>query len=407
MSARPTVIQIDEPLAPGRRLAVFAYGFRPFFLLAGIQAIVGVLVLSFHVATGTWPLEAMGPADWHFHELLFGFVVAAIAGFLLTAVPNWTGERGFAGMPLIFLTGLWLAGRVVLMPGLGLAPWLAAVVDLAFLPALGVLIGRAILRARNHRNLPVIAVLALLLVANSFFHCERLGLWDAGIDFAKRLGIDIVLFLVAMIGGRIVPAFTINGLRRFGLDLPLRPLPGIEIAAPASVVALLAVDLIMPNTPLAGWLAGLAALVHALRLARWHGLEARRDPLIWVLHLGYAWLVLGLALKAAWLAGDLAIGRHWLHAVTAGCFATMILAVMTRASLGHTGRRLIAPPLAVAAYVLTSLAALARVFGPHWDVLPAGAVIGVAAALWCAAMLAYLIAYAPILILRRADGKPG
>jgi len=402
------MIQIDEPsdVAP-RRLALFAYGFRPFFLAAGVQAIYGVLVMAGQAWHGDWPGDFVLPAAWHFHEMMFGFVVAAIAGFLLTAVPNWTGERGHAGKPLVLLFGLWFAGRLVLVPGIGIAPWLAALVDLAFLPTLAVVIGRSLFRAKAYRNFPILAVLGLLTLANLAFHLDRLGPWPEGVDFAKRLGVDLVLFLVAMIGGRIVPAFTINGLRRFGFNLALKPLPGIEIAAPASIALLLILDLALPESRAAGWVAALAALVHALRLAGWHGEKSLKDPLIWVLHLGYLWLIVGLALKALWLAGDVEFGRHWLHALTAGCFATMILAVMTRASLGHTGRRLIAPPLAVVAYALTSVGAALRVFGPSIEGWSQGPGIAGAAALWAGAMLAYLIAYAPILAERRADGRPG
>lgn len=402
------MLKVDEPApAEARRLALFAYGFRPFFLAAGLQSLYGVGVMAIHFATGAWPDHHLAPAPWHFHELLFGFVVAAIAGFLLTAVPNWTGERGHAGRPLVVLAALWLAGRIALVPGLGVDPWAAAAIDLAFLPALAVAVGRSLLRARAVRNYPVLLVLVLLALTNLGFHAGALGYWTDGLDAAKRAGIDIVLFLVALIGGRIVPAFTLNGLRRFGLNLTLRPLPGVEIAAPATLALLLIVDMAMPETRLAGWVAALAALVHALRLARWHGVRALKDPLIWVLHLGYGWLVLGLALKAAWLAGDAAIGRNWIHAITAGAFATMILAVMTRATLGHTGRRLIAPPLAVVAYVLTGVAAAIRVFGTEVTGAAPTLVIGVAGVLWAAAMIAYLIAYAPMLALRRADGKPG
>jgi uncharacterized protein involved in response to NO len=401
------MIQVEESAGTAPRLALFAYGFRPFFLAAGLQALLGVAAIAAVAVYGAWPDGAMTAAAWHFHEMMFGFVAAAIAGFLLTAVPNWTGERGHAGRPLAALAGLWLAGRIALAPGLGLTPALVAAIDLAFLPALAVVVGRSLIRARLARNYPVLGVLIVLSLANGAFHAESLGLWPEGIGFAKRLSLDVMLILVALIGGRIVPAFTVNGLRRHGLQLALKPFPGIEIASPATLVLLLVVDLAWPESTAVGWAAGAAAIVQALRLSRWHGHRSLKDPLIWVLHLGYAWLVLGLALKAAWFAFGASVGQHWLHALTAGAFATMILAVMTRATLGHTGRQLIAPPLAVVAYVLTSLAAAIRVFGPTVAGGDMASIAGLAGAIWSGAMLAYLVAYAPILVRRRADGKPG
>jgi len=401
------MIRIEESTTTTHHLALFAYGFRPFFLAAGIQALVGVAVMALAVVAGGWPEGSLTASAWHFHEMTFGFVVAAIAGFLLTAVPNWTGERGHAGRPLAALAGLWLAGRIVLAPGLGIAPMVAATIDLAFLPALAAVIGRSLIRGRQPRNYPVLGVLVVLSLANVAFHAEALGLWPDGTAFAKRLSVDTILILVALIGGRIVPAFTINGLRRHGQQLSLKPFPGIEIASPATLVALLIADLALPESAVAGWAAGAAAIVQALRLSRWHGHRSLKDPLIWVLHLGYAWLVLGLALKASWLVLDASIGRHWLHALTAGAFATMILAVMTRATLGHTGRHLIAPPLAVLAYVLTSVAAAIRVFGPAAAGGDVATIAALAGATWSGAMLGYLVAYAPMLVRRRADGKPG
>jgi uncharacterized protein involved in response to NO len=386
--------------------ALWGYGFRPFFLAAGFCA---VLLIPWWAAAFAcdaplamnWP-----PSLWHGHEMLFGFIVAAIAGFLLTAVPSWTGERGFAGPPLMLLATLWALGRIVAATS---ALWplsLVAGLDLLFLPALAVLVLPPLLRARN-RNTPFLGVLAALWATNGGFYW---GLFHGDAAFAHHsllVGIDIVLVLVTLIGGRIVPAFTNSALKQRGIVNPVRTWRSVTPLAVGLMAALTLVDLWRPEGRIAGSLAAAAAVIQALRLAQWQGLRTWRMPIVWVLHLGYLWLPLGLALKAMALLGGVAFAAFYLHALTVGAAATMIVAVMTRASLGHTGRPLLVTRRTAYAYGLLTLAATVRVFGPGALALPYSWVVVLAAALWTAAFVLFLGVYAPILWSPRADGKPG
>jgi uncharacterized protein involved in response to NO len=324
---------------------------------------------------------------WHAHEMLFGFVMAAIAGFLLTAVPSWTGTAGFAGRPLYLTVGLWLAGRVAMAIPDVLPLWFAALAELALLPALLVLLAPPILRARN-RNLPMLGVITLLwLIDAAFMRAMITGdmLLAAG---ATRVAVDLVLVLVVVIGGRIVPAFTGNALRKLAKPLTLN-------------------DLFFPDGVAAGVLAAIAAIAHTIRLSGWKSFRVSREPILWVLHAGYAWVPVGLALKAAYLLGDFSWAAKWQHAITFGAFATMILAVMTRASLGHTGRPLVVTRAISIAYAFLILGALLRVFGgawtPHlylWTLTGSGLA-------WVAAFAIFVWVYGPILMSPRVDGRQG
>lgn len=392
---------------PAQRFVLFAYGFRPFFLLAGLFALFGVLTWLLAFAHGFWPAEGPGALSWHAHEMLFAFVAAAIAGFLLTAVPNWTGRGGFGPPLLIALTLLWLAGRWAMSPLFPFGPMAAAALDLAFLPALAVLIGGRLLQAGNYRNLPILAVLLVFAAANLLIHLERTGIAADTAQAGQMLAVNLTLLLVVLIGGRIVPSFTLSTLRRTGQAVEIAQPRALEIACLLSVLAVLAIDLAIPGGMAAGIAAALAALLNGGRLGLWKGHRTAGDPLLWVLHVGYLWIPLGLALKAAWLLAGAGIGVNWMHALTFGGFSTMILAVMTRATLGHTGRPLRAAPATVASYVLLTLGALVRVFGPA--LFPAHTLPSIAAAglLWMTAFALFLLVYGPILTGPRADGRPG
>lgn len=389
------------------RFVPFAYGFRPFFLAAGLYAVVAMAAWLWMQQAGvTAPLGSVPPWLWHGHEMLYGFIVAAIAGFLLTAVPSWTGSRGYAGAPLVMLTVLWLLGRVAFASASFLGPVWLAVAELAFLPALAFLVGRTLLRNRN-RNFPMLLVLAALWAVDAWF-LRALALGDpAQASRALRVGIGIVLLLVTMIGGRIVPNFTANALRRRGIEAGITTRPLVERATIGAMVLLVLIDMLAPWHLAAAAIAGFAAIMQALRLAGWRGLRTWREPIVWVLHAAYAWLPIGLALKAVHLAGGAGWAFQWQHALTIGAAATMILAVTTRASLGHTGRPLEVPRSIAVAYALLLGAALVRVFGP--GLLP-GRYLGTveaAALLWIAAFTIYVVVYAPILTRERVDGKPG
>lgn len=388
---------------------LFAYGFRPFFLLAGLSAAALVPVWG-GVATGMFGLGgSVPPSGWHAHEMLFGFAVAAIAGFLLTAIPSWTGSAAVKGRPLMVLVALYLAGRVASLPVLadsGLAA-LAALADLAFLPAVGALVAGPLIKAGKLRNTAFLLLLALLTAANALFRLEWMGVTQGTAALGIALAIGIVLQMVAVVAGRIVPSFTQNALRQTEPTLVITPLPHLERAVLVLTALLIPADLLVPGSVATGLLALAAAVAHGVRLSRWKGLLTLSQPVLWILHAGYAWIVVALTLKGLEFAAGLPLGGAWLHALTAGGFTTMILAVMTRAALGHTGRAIAVARLTVAAYVLVQFAAVARTLLP---MLPNGAwmpTVHAAAALWTVGVLLYVWVYGPILTGPRADGRPG
>lgn len=388
------------------RFVPFAYGFRPFFLGAGLYAIVAMAAWVWILGSASASFGALPPFLWHGHEMLFGFIAAAIAGFLLTAVPSWTGTRGFAGAPLIALTLLWLLGRIAFAMAATLPPLWIAVCELAFLPLLALLIGRTLLRTRN-RNFPMLFVLAALWGVDAWF-LYAFATGDLALaSRALRVGIGIVLLLVTMIGGRIVPSFTANALRRRGIDAGIASRPLVERVTIGAMVLAVLVDAIAPWHWAAAAIAGIAAIAQAVRLSGWRSLRTLAEPIVWVLHAAYAWLPIGLALKAIHLSIGAPWALQWQHALTIGAAATMILAVTTRAALGHTGRPLVVPRSIGFAYALLLLAALVRVFGPA--LMPAHylGTIEAAALLWIVAFAIYVAVYAPILTRERVDHKPG
>lgn len=387
-------------------MPLWGYGFRPFFLGAGVLA---MLIIPWWAGAFAWgvPLPtAWPPVLWHGHEMLFGFIGAAIAGFLLTAVPSWTGERGFAGWRLIMLTTLWAVGRLAVETS---ALWSAAVtagLDLLFLPGLAALVLPPLVRSGN-RNTALVAVLAALWSTDLAFYYGLLHGNAALARQATLIGVDVVLLLITVIGGRIIPAFTSATLKQRGILSPLRPWRAMTPLAIAAMVAMTLTDLLRPESTAAGIIAGIAALLQAARLAQWQGLRTVREPILWVLHIGYLWLPVGLGLKALSLLAGVAFAAYYLHALTIGAASTLIVAVMSRASLGHTGRPLVASRPTACAYGLLTAAAVVRVFGPEFLPLSYPYVIVLAAALWTAAFGLFFASYAPILLRPRADGKPG
>jgi len=391
---------LSDEHRPSRRRAgpvLFSYGFRPFFLAAGLAAFILVPLWAWSLAAPAALPVAWPPSLWHAHEMVFGFAAAAIAGFLLTAVPSWTGRKGFAGWPLVLLFALWLAARLVVAAS-GLLPRvLVAAVSLSFLPLLMGLLAWPLLRERN-RNTPLLFVLATLWVCQCAFHWAA---WHSDFDASRQAvvtAINLVLVLVTVIGGRIVPSFTANALRLSGSKVLPRAANWLTPAAVTLMVGIVIVDVLRPGGALAGVVALAAAAVQAARISQWRGLHTLRMPIVWILHLGYAWIPIGLGLKAWALLGENPWGANWLHALTIGAMATMIVAVMTRTSLGHTGRTLEPHRLTVAAYGFLGLATLVRVAGPMVPVVSYLTIVVTSAALWTAAFALYLWVYAPILV---------
>lgn len=388
------------------KLNIFACGFRPHFLLAGLAALVLVPLWALSFVLGTRLGSGWPPTLWHGHEMLFGFITCAISGFLLTAVPSWTGQKGYAGAPLVALALVWLIARIMIWSSSSWPPVLTAVADLAFLPLLAVLVGVPLARQRNP-NTPLLLILGLLWLTNLVFHIAVIRSNPPLARHALMLGIDIVLILVTIVGGRILPAFTASALRQQGIQAALPSRLVLTVMAVAIMVSIAVGDVLWPETRIAGVLAGMAAVIQGLRLSQWRSLQTLRQPIVWVLHLAYAWLPLGLALKAAALLGGFAIGAFWLHALTIGVLATMITAVMTRASLGHTGRALVVHPFTTVGYMMLTAAALVRVFGLTALRLSYPQVIILTASFWTVAFALFVGVYAPILWGPRADGKPG
>ncbi len=387
-------------------MVVFARGFRPFFLLAALQA--AVFVPLWLLVLHGWAAAPLGTAPmlWHAHEMLFGFGTAAIAGFLLTSVPVWTGTTAVAGSRLALLAGLWIAGRASMFAS-GSAPQLAAIVEIAFLPALAAAIAPSIYRSGARRNFGFPLVLLALAIANASIHADALGFAPALASAGLRAGVDGIALLIVVVGGRIVPAFTTNALRRAGDAAVARAPAWAERASVPSYLLFAVADVLAPGSPWSGAAALLAALVLAARMSGWHGQRVFGDPLLGSLHLGHGWVVVGLACFAA---SDLGAGLPRsiaVHALTAGAFGTMILAVMTRVSLGHTGRVLAAPRSAVVAYALVTIGALLRTAGVA--ALPAESLrlLTLSGVLWSGAFVVFLVGFAGMLLSPRVDGRPG
>jgi uncharacterized protein involved in response to NO len=389
-----------------RGFALFEQGLRPFFLLAGLWAPLGVLVWV--SALAGLPVPQDGPLPllrWHAHEMLGGFAAAALGGFVLTAVPNWTGRRGYGGAPLMALVALFIAGRLALLPWSPLPAAVAAPLALAFLPALLLTVLPALVKAGSARLFGPPALVLAFWAGDALMLGEAAGWWEEGWRAGQMLCANMALALVVLIGGRIIPSFTLNALRKTSRPAEPHPLVGVDPGAVLSVLGVAMVDLVAPGGVVAGALAAVAAVLVALRLSRWHGLRTLRQPILWVLHLAYAFVPLALAMKAASILASAPWATNWLHLQGAGALALMIMAVMTRAALGHTGRALVAAPPTVLAYVLLALAALTRGFAP---VLAGGLLpLAVAGALWVLAFALFLIEHTPVLLRPRPDGKPG
>jgi uncharacterized protein involved in response to NO len=375
--------------------ALLSAGFRPFFLIAGIWPAVALPVwLAVLVGHLVLP-SAFDPVAWHAHELLFGFVMAAVAGFLLTAVPNWTGRMPLQGWSLAALAGLFVAGRVAVTFSEATGPEAAAAIDLAFPAVLLAALAREIIAGRNWRNLPMLAALSLLGIANALTHLEALG-WASTAAAGLRLGIAVVLLLIGLVGGRIIPSFTRNWLVKRGEARLPAPAGRIDAAALGVTAAALAAWVIAPDWLGVAPLMALAALANAVRLVRWRGYLTGAEPLVWVLHLGFAWLPVGFALMALTPVLGLAPSAA-VHALTGGAMSTMILAVTTRATRGHTGRALTAGRATTALYALVTLAAVARVAAG----MVSGAMmplLAIAGAAWAGAFLLFLAIYGPMLL---------
>ena len=389
--------------ARGRQIPLLAIGFRPFYLLAAAFAAVALPVWHFSPGDLLAAEPYLAGVAWHAHEMVFGFAAAVLAGFLLTAARAWTGLATPTGWPLAALAGLWVAGRVLVATGPAVP---AIVLDCLFLPCVALAVALPVLKARNHRNLPVAAVPALLGAANLLFHLDHVDLIALPrANGGALLGLDLFALLVTLMAGRVIPAFTANAVPA---ARPRRN-PYVEIVAFGTLVVLLVAGALGEWVPGGAWLAAVAALgalAHSVRLWLWDPAATRREPLLWVLPLSYAWLPAALILRALWLADT---GVPWAaayHALGAGAMGGLMLAMMTRSALGHTGRPLAAGRAEVGAYVLVHLGAALRVFGPLAGADAEPHALAASAVLWSGGFALFVAAYWPILTRRRIDEAP-
>ncbi len=378
--------------------ALLSYGFRPFFLGAGVWAVAAMGLWIGALITG-WPLGgSYGAAHWHAHEMLFGYATAALGGFMLTAIPNWTGRLPVSGPPLLVLVLLWLAGRAAMLAPDVAGPTASAVVEALFLPGLAFVAGREIFVGRNWKNLKILGALLALTLANAGFHASVLLGLDTG--YAYRLALGVLIMLIALVGGRIVPSFTRNWLARAKRPLPA-PFDGVDRVVLAGTAVALAGWVIWPETAAVALLCAVAAVLQAWRLWRWRGWLARTDALVAILHVGYGFVPLGLLCLAAsglgWLTSVSA-----LHVLTVGAIGCMTFAVMTRATLGHTGRPLKASRLTVIGFAALALSALARPLAEKVDGLYLE-MLALSAALWIACFALFVFEYGPMLVRPRVD----
>jgi len=380
-------------------LPLLALGFRPFFLAAGIFAVLLMATSVFGIQTGI-SYDSYFPLPlWHAHEMLFGYTVAVIAGFLLTAVRNWTGMETARGYALLALILLWLAGRVVLaVPGM--PEWLTVLIDMAFLPVLALVVARPIIKSKQLRNLSVPLLLLLMAAGNGLIYAGMLGVSDAlnGLWFS----VGIILMLMALIAGRVMPFFT----GRVASDSDIQTFPMVEALALPVIALWVLVEQLFPDSPVSAVVAVSAAAVHTVRLYGWSCRGVWREPMLWVIHTAYGWLVAGFLLLAL---ADFGVGSKLLalHGWTVGAIGMFTLGMMARVALGHTGRPMSAHPAVAGAFLLLAVTTLIRVLMPILFPSFTEVALLIAAAGWILAFSTFVWIYTPYLIRPRVDGAPG
>ena len=392
---------MNEPLRGRAALAGFALfdlGFRPFYLLAAIFSAISVLLWAAQYS-GWLPAAYLKGSVWHGHELLFGYTLAVVAGFLLTAVRAWTGQPTPTGAPLMALAALWVLGRVLVLTPMNTA---AAVANAAFPLALAVAIGIPLVRARNARNYFFVGLLVLLGALTLVVHLALQATIELPPRLGLTLGLDVVLFIMTVMGGRVIPMFTNNGVPGAGATRHAL----VEKLALGSVLVLFVADLLQLAPAAVAAIALVGAIAQVVRLALWRSWRTLATPLVWILHAAYAWIVVHLALRAlagmGWIAGSFAT-----HALTVGAIGGLTLGMMTRTSRGHTARPLVADGFELTCFLLVQAAALVRVFGGLALPVLYAASIQLSALLWAAAFGLFALRYWPVLTRPRLDGKPG
>lgn len=379
--------------------AIFSYGFRPFFLFGAAWAALSMLLwLAMLIGVADVPTR-LDPVSWHAHEFLFGYLSAIVAGFLLTAVPNWTGRPALAGWPLVGLFTVWVVGRVLLALSALVPLGLPETVDLMFPVFLGTVILREIIAGQNWRNLVVVLLLAVFTFGNLLFHIEAAQDAFAAQGMGLRIGVAAVLIMISVIGGRIVPTFTRNWLVKTGQkDLPTPPMQTFDKVTLLATVGALALWVALPLFLQTGFALIAIGLLHVVRLVRWKGYHTLSEPLLWVLHLGYLCVPLGALIEGfAILEPDVLAPGSAQHVWMAGAFGLMTLAVMTRATLGHTGQQLAAGPGSVMIFLCVIGSVVIRIAAGLWPV-GASFFYTVSAMLWIAAFAGFVAIYGAVLV---------
>ena len=383
---------------------LFALGFRPFYLLAAAFAILAVVL---------WLLSYRGLLLYggylqgsflHSHEMVFGFAVAVISGFLLTAVRNWTGLPTPTGPALAALVSVWLAGRLLIVTG---PPILAALIDVLFVPMLAVAVARPIIKSRNQRNYKIVVLLALIALCNIFYHLAAMGPLPAWLAYTTIVvALDLLTILYAIVAGRVIPAFTRNAIA----SSDPRSSTWVEVAAFGALILTIIVKIssdwvhvpaLLPNA-----LVIIAAVAHTFRLTYWQPYKTVGNPLLWMLPVAYSWLPIALLLRVL-AQYSMVAPSAWIHALTIGAISSLMLAMMARSALGHTGRDLKASGMDMAAFVFLQLAAILRVLA---SLLPADIyflIVVASGVLWVLAFGTFLYRYLPMLVQPRIDGRPG
>ena len=401
------MMQITDLAKEQQITPLFRLGFRPFFLFGALFSIIALalwlLILKGHVSL----IPLGGGYWWHIHEMVFGFGGAIIAGFLLTAVQNWTGVRGAQGSTLVMLWLLWLAGRIVLLTPETLGTYLTIIIDLSFLPAVAWVLGKPIIAIKQYRNLFFVPLLALFTLANLEMHVAVL--YPAKVNFitAGYAAVLLMTFLMSVMAGRVVPMFTANGTQTAKV-LPIPLLEKITNGALAiATFSLLLQPLVGFNHTFFGIILMIAGVSQALRWFRWKPWITLSVPLLWSLHgaLKFIWFGL-ILLGVSYLVDDIPSNHVW-HLLTIGGMGGLILAMVSRVSLGHTGRKLTPPKSMKLAYISIFTAALIRTFGPWGAPELSPLFIDISAFLWLIAFAIFVRHYGPMLCKPREDGRPG
>ena len=381
--------------------SLFALGFRPFFLLAAISAptlitlwllkLFGMVTLSnYYSSTG-----------WHAHEMLFGYTVAVVAGFLLTAAGNWTGIKMISGWRLALLSTVFILGRIA--PFIPELPyWLIVSIDLSFIPLVALLIAIPVIKVKQWSNIIFIPLLLAMAAANLTVHLSTLNIIDTSIATGSRVMLYLIVFLIVVMGGRVIPFFTERGVE----GVSTKKWNWVEYSAPVSIVLLVITDVIFANNTLTGYAALFSFVVHTTRLYGWYSNKIWQNPLVWVLQVAYAWFIVGFILKSLILFNSAAVMFSY-HAFTVGGIGIMTLGMMARVSLGHTGREMKLNSWMVLAFILINIAAIFRVIIPIFMHDYYLQLIQVAGWLWVVSFIIYLLVYTPMWIRPRIDGRPG